>query len=261
MHTFHTVVPISTRLCIPSKRLCLFLHGCAPSTRLCLFLHGCAYFYTVVHLPPDCAYFYTVVPSQVSKNNKRFYVTSRTSEPEKHDSAKVKMADQFLERVTVAREFHEFKISRVNTRRAMTIPGRPRERKHFSEITQRLCYAANTQIYCSHAIFFCFARIPLKHEILLKTTLITAGRPPRKLDEVQQNANLIPHTLLDGCGETGAGDGGFRQGRTRRSASKRVECSGRPHVAQQVRLKAPVTVASRKYAPGDLPKKAAMPRR
>ena len=46
----------------------------------------------------------------------------------------VKMADKFLERVAVAREFHEFKISRVNTRRATTIPGRPRERKHFPEI-------------------------------------------------------------------------------------------------------------------------------
>ena len=46
----------------------------------------------------------------------------------------VKMADKFLERVAVAREFHEFKISRVNTRRATTIPGKPRERKHFPEI-------------------------------------------------------------------------------------------------------------------------------
>ena len=45
----------------------------------------------------------------------------------------VKMADKFLERVAVAREFHEFKISRVNGRRA-TIPGRPTECKHFTEI-------------------------------------------------------------------------------------------------------------------------------
>ena len=42
----------------------------------------------------------------------------------------VKMANKFLERVAVAREF---KISRVNMRRT---PGMPRERNHFPEIKE-----------------------------------------------------------------------------------------------------------------------------
>ena len=44
-------------------------------------------------------------------------------------------------------------------------------------------------------------------------------------------------------------------------ASRKAAPGDQLYVAQQVRLKAPMTVASRKYAPGDLPKKAAMPRR
>ena len=38
--------------------------------------------------------------------------------------------------MAVAREFHELKNSRVNTRYATTISGKPGERKHFLEISK-----------------------------------------------------------------------------------------------------------------------------